>query len=268
MRIPLPFIPTRLPSGRHVPILAAVEVALVVGLALQCARLAWSVAAPPDRPKSTLPAPTNAPTSTALAGPDPFFRDTASLASSPTSVAGYTLHGVRLAQDGGSAIIAGPEGKQASYRVGEAIAADVILVGLGPGTAELDAGGSRHRLSLPETPAPAPIAAPVATALPASATAVTATLDTQRLLDTVGLRAHEADGRSNGYELIPRAGGDAVLRAAGLQPGDTLLAVNGNPLTPERMTELSTELASQPRVQLTVRRGDQTLTLNVDQRLP
>lgn len=240
----------------------------MVGLALQSARLAWAVAAPPARPTATLPAPTDAPPPTALAGPDPFFRGTTSPASSPTSVAGYTLHGVRLAQDGGSAIIAGSEGKQASYRIGEVIAEGITLMGLGPGVAELDVGGSRHRLSLPETPAPAADAAPVTTALPASAAAATATLDTQRLLDTVGLRAREADGRSNGYELIPRAGGDAVLRAAGLQPGDTLLAVNGNPLTPERMAELSTELASQPRVQLTVRRGDQTLTLNVDQRLP
>uniref|UniRef100_A0A8J7VUI0 PDZ domain-containing protein n=1 Tax=Coralloluteibacterium stylophorae TaxID=1776034 RepID=A0A8J7VUI0_9GAMM len=90
-------------------------------------------------------------------------------------------------------------------------------------------------------------------------------MDAERLVAEAGLRVREQDGRVTGYTLIPRAGG-RTLRAAGLQSGDILLAVNGQDLDAERLAELPRELAGRSSATLTIERGGerQTITLNTE----
>lgn len=242
---------------------AAVELGLVLLLAMQAARLTWLLLTPLGPvADGAAEAPAYASLPSNLAGPDPFYRG-AQAAGTDGNVAGWTLYGLRTGEDGGAAILAGPDGVQSAYRVGDTLAPGLTLLRVEAGHAVLGAGGVEHRLRLPETPA----ASPAAAAAPAATAAASPTADHARLLEQVSLRPQREGERVLGYELVAR-GDDAALRQAGLMPGDVLLEVDGAALTPERVGELRNELASRAQVTLTVRRGAQTLTLTLPARQP
>ncbi|WP_255516471.1 type II secretion system protein N [Luteimonas suaedae] len=244
----------------------ALEVALVLLLAAQAARLLWIVLTPlgPVGTASAAPAPP-ADSPLSLSG-DPFFPSARS-GRAPASAHGYRLFGVRRSGNGGSAILAGSDGAQGAFRVGDEIAEGVVLQAVGSDHAVLRAGGNDQRIALQETatatartPPASPAALPAARAS-GDGNAATA-IDPQQLLAQAGLRPRTEDGRITGYTLIPRGGG-ALLRQAGLESGDVLLAVNGQALTPERMTELEQELARRDRAEITVQRGGETKTITL-----
>lgn len=250
-----------------------VEVALVVLLAVQAARLLWMLAVPPA-PVGDFEAqtPDGAPLISLRSSGDPFFR-TPSAAGSRDAVPGYRLFAVRSGPDGGSAILAGKDGVQAAYRVGDAVADGVVLQAVGADHAILRIGGADHRLSLQEgIPAAATKAGrarttALASTRPASpATASGDPVDASRLLSSAGLRPHMENDRIAGYTLIGR-GDTTQLRQAGLEPGDVLVAINGQQLNAERMAELEQELASRDEARITVRRdgGTQTIILRTKQ---
>lgn len=250
----------------------AVEIALVLLLAAQAARVLWSLALPPA-PIGDADVNPPAPVTQAalrLSG-DPFFRD-ASAPRARDAALGYRLFAVRGGPDGGSAILAGKDGLQAAYRVGDAVADGIMLQAVGADHATLRAGGGDHRLSLQADPpvAAAKPAAGRATALPSArpaAIAAAAGVDAGQLLTSTGLRPRTENGRVNGYTLVGR-GDPALLRQAGLEPGDVLLAVGGQPLNPERMAELQQELASRGQATLTVQRGADTRTITLRTQQP
>lgn len=251
----------------------AVEIALVLLLAVQAARLLWMLAVPP----APIGDPgTQAPAGTAMVSlrsfGDPFFR-TASAHASRDAALGYRLFAVRGAPDGGSAILAAKDGVQAAYRVGDAVADGIVLQAVGADYAILRTGGGDHRLSLqagaPMAAANASRARP-ATALPSARPAPASVsgdpVDARRLLSAAGLRPQMENGRVAGYALIGR-GDTARLRQAGFEPGDVLVAVNGRRLNAEVMAELERELASRDQAHITVQRngGTQTITLRTKQ---
>ncbi|WP_407352257.1 type II secretion system protein N [Luteimonas sp. R10] len=243
----------------------ALEVALVLLLAVQAARLLWIVLAPLGPVGAALAAPAPpADTALSLSG-DPFF-PAARSGRAQASAHGYRLFGVRRDGNGGSAILAAGDGAQGAFRVGDEIADGVVLQAVGPDHAVLRAGGTDQRIALQEsaatvrTPAARPAALPAARA--SGGGDVGATVDPQQLLAQAGLRPRTEGGRVTGYTLIPRGGG-ALLRQAGLESGDVLLAVNGQALTPERMTELEQELARRDRAEITVQRGGETKTITL-----
>ncbi|MEZ0470480.1 type II secretion system protein N [Luteimonas salinilitoris] len=259
----------RLPvrGDRPAVLRGALEVALVLLLAAQAARLLWIVLTPlgPIGTASAVPAPP-AETPLSLSG-DPFF-PSAHSGRARASALGYRLFGVRRGGNGGSAILAGSDGAQGAFRVGDEIADGVVLQAVGSDHVLLRAGGTDHRIALQETAtatARTP-SAPPASALPAARASGSgdagAAIDPQQLLAQAGLRARAEGGRVTGYTLIPRGGG-ALLRQAGLESGDVLLAVNGQALTPERMTELEQELARRDRAEITVQRGGETKTITL-----
>ena len=75
----------------------------------------------------------------------------------------------------------------------------------------------------------------------------------------------------DGFTVIARGDG-RTLRSAGLQSGDVLLAVNGQALTPERLTELGDmlEAGSRPGASttLTLERGDTRHTITLPSESP
>ncbi|MFC4728788.1 type II secretion system protein N [Coralloluteibacterium thermophilus] len=248
--------------GRWPAVLEGLVVAL---LAVQAARLAWLLAVPGGPVGSAAPAALAA-TAPAHGVRDPFApaAGTAVAAQAPT---GLTLHGVRVAAGGGSAILADADGRQSAYAVGDTVAPGLVLARVAADHVVLRGGGGERRLDLPATAAlPLPVPAALPTGTPAVA-ASRAGVDPQRLLAETGLRARSEGGRIDGYELIPRGDG-GLLRAAGLQPGDVLLAVNGNTLDPERLAELEQELAGRGAATLTIRRGDATHTITLDPDTP
>lgn len=235
-RLPLPI---RLSSGR---LRRAIEVLLVVALAVQLARLAWLALAPMG--PIGAPAPT-ASTETARLRVDLLFGESPQAGA---SLEGYSLHGVRMdKRGGGAAIIAGPDKVQGAYRVGDALAAGIVLDHVAAEHVLVRMGSQRRRLEM-ATDAPSAAAQTPATtlasapAVPAAApVASNAAVDPSRLLTEAGLRLNTQDGEPNGYTVMPR-GNDALLRQAGLQPGDVLTSVNGLSLNAEHLQEVQQQL--------------------------
>ncbi|MCA0357506.1 MAG: type II secretion pathway protein C [Proteobacteria bacterium] len=135
----------RSPGSR---IILALEVLLILLLAAQAARLVWIVAAPvgvvsPPVKASRSPADLNV-----LARFDAFGMTRGAVGGS--AIDGFRLFGVRSGgPGGGSAIIAGPDGVQKSYSVGETLADGVTLASVAADHVELSRGGARATLSFP-----------------------------------------------------------------------------------------------------------------------
>ncbi|NYZ63912.1 type II secretion system protein N [Luteimonas deserti] len=249
-------------SFRHWPTLA--ETALWLLLLAQLVRFGWWMLAPQSVAGTPLVygLPAQVPT---LAGQDPFFGGTAPAAA---TASGWRLFGLRTGVAGtGTAILAHEQGPQAVYRVGDVLAPGLVLAAVRADHVELDNG---QRLELPgnaaaPTPASA-VPAPVS-ALPAAAIAAPASVDPARLLDA-GLQPRNENGRITGYTLLPRGNSEVLLRAAGLQPGDVLLSVNGQVLSPSVIAELAGELKANPQAVVTFERDGQTRTLDLGRASP
>jgi len=255
---------------------AFVEIALVLLLATQAARLLWMLlvpAAPVGSAAAIAPTPTMPP---ALPVADVFFRTgTGPLRASGTDEAlGYTLHGVRSDGSGGSAIL-GKDGRQASHAVGREVAPGITLESVGVDHAVLVSGGERHRLQLPRhsarqaasQPATLPTGAratasttPASSSAPRMATtpATAATADSRKSPSGLGPATQAQDG----YTITPGSD-NALLRSSGLQAGDVVTSVNGRPLDPARLAGLKDEFDGQSQVTIQYRRDGKTHTTTV-----
>lgn len=238
----------------------AVELALLMLLAVQAARLLWLALTPIGPIGASTPADDSfVATTPRLPVIDIFFRQmtVAGTDSGSGEALGYTLFGVHSDIDGDGSAILGKNDDQASYAVGDEVASGIVLESVGANHAVLLASGSRHRIDLPRhaeaRTRPAPTTLPVGSPKPAAA--ATPTVDPQALLAEAGLREN-ADG---GYTLIPRGDG-ALLRQVGLKSGDVLLSVNGRPLDPGRLGALKDELKGQSQVTIQYQRDGQTHT--------
>ena len=138
----------------------AAEFILIALLAIQCARLVWTLVTPLGPVGAwSIPAPAPPPPAPAAATPldfDPFFR-TAPASSAPVVVTSLplTLHGVRedRATGRGSAIIATADGAQNSIGVGEEIMPGVTLTGVGPDSVTISRSGVTEQIFLGAAPA-------------------------------------------------------------------------------------------------------------------
>lgn len=131
----------------------ALELVVLLVLALQIARLVWIFAAPPP-PLALKAAPIQkAADPSILATFDAFgSAGASSRVGGAAGVEGFRLFGVRQTDGGGSAIIAGPDGVQKSYAVGESIVDGVTLASVAADHVELSRAGARTTLSFPERP--------------------------------------------------------------------------------------------------------------------
>ena len=262
-------------SVRPRTILAVTEVALVVVLGVQAARLAWSLAAPPPGPLGApvLAVPATPADADILARFDPFFRQglATGLASDAPAQGDLQLYGVRTGgPGGGSAIIGAAGGEQRLYTVGEQVPGGLILASVAADHVMLGQGPGGRRLSFP-VPGSAPGAAPPPPPPPAAGAAgeTQAAVTGAQLRAAMTLTPRLRQGRPAGYAVMARgAEGSAVLARAGLQPGDVLLAVDGSELNPERVGELADVLASAGHVDLRYERGGQVMTTRLRMTAP
>ncbi|MEA9712721.1 general secretion pathway protein C [Xanthomonas campestris] len=244
---------------------AAVCVLLVL-LAVQGVRLVWLLVTPLG-PLGTAQGATTAAPLPALQR-DVFFR-----APADSGDLGLVLHGVRVGGADSAAYLSTGDGRQGAYRIGDAVAPGLTLQAIAADHVMVRAGSALRRLPLIEQAvASAAIRAPLpASGDPAAAAAVasnvgartaaagTTAVDPQQLLRTTGLRAN-ADG--GGFTVMPR-GDDALLRQAGLAPGDVLTQLNGRTLDAEHLRELQDELRDGQTATLTYRRDGQTHTMTL-----
>jgi general secretion pathway protein C len=236
--------------------LKAVLLALI---AIQAARLTWTIMTPLGPVGRWLPAaPPTIPASAQLAllsTFDPFATSQAqaSAANPAPPVSGFTLFGTRMSLGAapGSAIIAGTDGVQNSYAVGEEVAPGVRLLSVGFDFVLIGGNGAEQRLAMEG-------ADPPAAALPASGSLGRAgvALTPATIRNNVALAPRLVGGRVSGF-LVSASGDPAVLSRAGLRDGDIITQVNGRPLTDP--TSLQSQLNPGARLSLTVERGAGTV---------
>ncbi len=220
--------------------LSAVELLLLALIAVQAARLVWTLVTPVGpvgewRTPATLMAGGDA----ALAEFDPFFRLSAAGGPAVVTSLNLKLYGVRedRATGRGSAIIALPDGTQRSFGVGEEIVPGVTLASVGFDHVTINRGGTAEQIFLDQSepagaaanaPPTAPTAAPAPSqpgSTPAPAPAPPSTGAAIRLQPRIG------DGQVDGLIVSPGRDGGQAFRAAGFLPGDVIVSMNGQRVT-------------------------------------
>jgi general secretion pathway protein C len=236
---------------------------LLALIGVQLARVAWALLTPVGPIGQWLPpAPQVLPAAaqTALLTSFDPFGGGGSAATTASVAAGtdeFTLFGTRAAGGGlpGSAIIAGPDGEQASVAVGEQVAPGVRLVGVGFDRVVLERSGQRLELAMAgDTLGPA-----VAGARDTAVAAQPAGLNADRLKENIALAPRQRAGRVTGL-LVSPVGDETVMQAAGLRSGDVIVAVNGRPVgSVADASMFQAQVTPGARLALTVERGAATV---------
>lgn len=225
----------------------ALEVLLFILIAAQLARLVWTIITPAG-PLGEVRAVQ------AVARPsgdfDPFFRLNAKTGSMVVTSLSLKLFGVRVdeAIGGGSAIIATPDGVQSSFGVGDEIMPGVKLKQVSFESVTIDRNGIAEELFLDQS-----IAAPVAK----TGTAAPSTLP-DAIQNEISYAPRLSGGKVTGITVSPGGTGD-MFREAGLQPGDVVTSVNGQPVTSTEM--VAGQLLGGGSVSLQVERAGRTINL-------
>lgn len=225
---------------------SSAELVLLALIAVQAARLVWTVAAPPGPVGEWKgAAPLAARGDGAVLGEfDPFFRLAAAGGPVAVTALDLKLHGVRedRATGRGSAIIALPDGTQQSFAVGDEIMPGVRLAEVGFDSVTIERGGAREQIFLDQSE---PAAAPAGGAAPAPATAGSGP-QAQRAAppappppppppvsigEAVRLQPRMNGGRIDGIAVAPGADGGRSMRSVGLEAGDVIVSVNGQRIT-------------------------------------
>lgn len=228
--------------------------------AIQLARMVWTLTVPLGPVGRWLPpAPAALPAAAQMAllsTFDPFAASTIATAA-PTPASGLTLFGTRMSLGSapGSAIIAGADGIQTSYLVGEEVAPGLRLVSVGFDFVLLGGNGAEQRLAMEGADPPAAeAAAPAGAPPPPGGSALTP----ETIRANVAFAPRTAGGRVTGL-LVSPLGNPAVLTRAGLRDGDVITAVNGRPVNDP--AALMSQLSPGARLSLTVERGASTASV-------
>jgi general secretion pathway protein C len=254
-------------------LLSLTELLLLALLAIQCARLFWTLVTPIGPLGDWRPAggPDIAQGRAALtSGFDPFFRLGQRDSAATVTSLQLKLFGVRVdeATGRGSAIIAGPDSVQTSYSVGEAVQPGVTLKSVGYDHVVIERGGSDETLYLDQS-GPAPIAAPAPPApdnfallsTPAGEATAPAPVSLSQLQSALTLAPRRSGGRVTG--LVPR-GDPAFLARIGLRPGDVVVQVAGRPINgPEDMQRAAADLSRGGNLSVAVERGAEIVPIAI-----
>lgn len=259
-------------SLRAVDWLALVERGLLVVLALLLVRLAWVIVTPVGSfgPWEGRQAQLLSPSArqALFASFDPFFRTGAPQQGGGvvTSLA-LTVYGIRLNEGSGlgSAIVAGPDGVQNSFAVGDEILPGVVLKSVAFDHVTIDRGGAEEQVFIDQSSA-APVATPPAaqagpgwqSAAPPPPPAASAGPSADSLKREIGFAPRMQNGRVTG--LVVSARGPAFA-SAGFRPGDIISQVNGQPVGD--LASLQNQIAPGARLSLTVERGAAVASVNL-----
>ncbi len=251
------------------PVDALIVLALLFAT-IQGARLFWTIVTPVapvgnwrSAPVGIVPEGERA----ALFGAfDPFFRAaSAATGSEVVTSLPLTLFGIRTneASGGGSAIIAGADGMQNSWSVGETIMPGVTLHAVAFDHVVISNNGTLEKLFIDQS-VPAENVTPKAPASelvqqPAPVSSA-AQLNAQTLQQSIGLAPRNEGGRITGLVVSAKDDG-AMLAAAGLQKGDIITAINGRPASAG--ADLMAQLRPGTRLTLEVERGAQKIPVAI-----
>ncbi len=248
---------------RRLTVYSATELILLVLIAVQTARLIWTLATPLGpvgdwRPASLAPRADAA----TLAAFDPFFRLSA---GGPVVVTALNLKltGVRedRATGRGSAIIQLPDGRQLSFMVGEEIMTGVTLAAVGFDNVTISRGGTQEQIFLDQSE-PAPIAgAPVTPGPQPQVVTPQGPLAPGNAAAPINVAPRMAGGRVDGVIVSPGSDGGRAFSAAGFQPGDVIVMVNGQRVT--SLEQARAAIGGGGVVNVMVERGGRAVPLQV-----
>ena len=239
----------RLPRpGAH----GALELALLALIAVQAARLFWTLVTPIGPVGEWRAGAPALPAGAAALGEfDPFFRLADASGPAVVTALNLRLFGVRedRATGRGSAIIALPDGTQQSFAVGDEILPGIVLAEVGFDGVTISRGGVREQIFLDQSePAPPPAGAPgAADAPPPQAPPPpppaprTAPPPPPSAGSTSAIRfvPRSRGGRVDGVAVGAGSDGGQALRAAGFEPGDVIVSIDGQRVTsPEQARAL------------------------------
>ncbi|MDO7836118.1 type II secretion system protein N [Sphingobium sp. HBC34] len=259
-------------SLRAVDWLALVERGLLIILALLLVRLAWVIVTPVGSfgPWEGRQAQLLSPSArqALFAGFDPFFRTGAPQQGGGvvTSLA-LTVYGIRLNEGSGlgSAIIAGPDGVQNSFAVGDEILPGVVLKSVAFDHVTIDRGGAEEQVFIDQSSA-APVATPPAaqagpgwqSAAPPPPPAASAGPTADSLKREIGFAPRMQNGRITGLAVSAKG---PAFASAGFRTGDIISQVNGQPVGD--LASLQNQIAPGARLSLTVERGATVASVNL-----
>ncbi|MEO1167987.1 MAG: type II secretion system protein N [Pseudomonadota bacterium] len=225
------------------------EIVLISVLAVQCARLVWAIATPVGpvgdwRSDAGVPA-LSAPDMALFETFDPFFRLEGNARVVVTDL-DLRLFGIRQDQASGrgSAIIALPDGEQDSFSVGDEVMPGVTLEAVDfdfvtisrNGSSEqifLDQSGSASAPSVPTASAQAAPTRPAPQRAAANPRPSRETITPSALASGTQISPRREGNRLTGIVLQPSGDNADALRAAGFEPGDVIISING-----ERIQEM------------------------------
>lgn len=248
---------------------STMELVLLSLLAVQCARLAWTLVTPlgpvGDWKAGSALRPASPGSSAVLGSFDPFFRLSGGGAT-PAVVTSLNLKlfGVRedRASGRGSAIIGTPDGQQRSFAVGEEIMPGVTLTAVGYDNVTVSRGGTAEQLfldqSTPATVVTPAVSPPAVAPPPLPVPTMTVNPMQTETGNEIQVQPRIEAGRVTGVTVQGSA-----LSAAGLQPGDVVTSVNGQRIT---SAEQARGIAARLRggeANIEVERGGRTVSLRV-----
>ncbi len=251
------------------------ELVLLSLLAVQCARLVWTIATPVGPIGDWRPESASRPAGQfgLLGSFDPFFRLNNQAGPVVVTSLNLTLHGIRQdeASGRGSAIIATPDGLQRSFAVGEEIVPGVTLTAVAFDSVTISRGGVAEQLFMDQSPPaqvvgpPGPPAAgqpgaPPIVPVPAAPSAAPAA-PAPSLADHASFTPRTNGNEVTGVIVSPQGSGDA-FRAAGFAPGDVIVRVNGRRIdSAEAARSVAADLAGARGASVQVERDGRVITL-------
>ena len=248
-------------------------VLLVIMLLIQIIRLVWTIVTPlgpvgdwQSNEVQVMPPQSRL---SLFSSFDPFFRDNPDTSTNVVTSLQLTLYGIRqnMGSGLGSAILAGPDGVQESYAVGDEIQSGVTLDTVNFDHVVLDRGGVKETLyldqSVPaetvgtEEPAPSPI-------LPRPTSEAAANPSASAIAGAVMMQPRSFDGKITGIVVSPEGDG-ALFKAAGFRDGDIITSVNGKQITSTAdIDALKSQIKPGARISVDVERGANTLPISLN----
>ncbi|MFN3913072.1 type II secretion system protein N [Hyphomonas sp.] len=275
-------------SGQPLNVPALVLMAnlvLVAGIGLYSARVFWLVVEPAGAVAPVLPHLARAwgGPAAAVAAPvidrtrvtrfDPFGFQTlaqAVVAEAPETSLNLKLIGSRMTSGGdeGMAIIVTPDNKAGRYVPGAVLIEGVTLVSVLADRVLLSKNGQFETLYLSSSEGNLSVLTPagepprgVRPTLP-GVSAITSVL-TPQALSQVSFVPVERDGAIAGYRLTNQSGGQDVLSGAGLQSGDIIVGLDGDPIFDFEPADLLDRMSGGSSVKLSIERDGRVFELSL-----
>ncbi|NQY96121.1 MAG: hypothetical protein HRT82_03080 [Henriciella sp.] len=277
------------------PVRLAIELILVIVLALLAARLVWVIASPADSVATytdrPLPTPMRGMSSTLAISTDrsvlitdnPFDQGEVELIVDdvPETNLNLQLDGLRMSteSDGaGNAIIRTPDGRGKNYRIGdqilpgvtlERILSDRVIINRDGADETLMLGGRGDGLSVisDDSQIITPGGNFETGQSPAAAPSESGVIEGQLagpevLFGAINTGPLITNGSLSGYRLSPIGSAD-TMRRAGLQPGDVLLQINGTSVAGLDMDDVVSRFSGMETVDLEINRNGSSRTVRL-----